>query len=368
LTSLKRTGILFERGKEIMKKACLSLHYVLWGVLVSLSFACQLQAQSGGSGADASLKLHLDFDGDFSNGRVLDVTGNGHDGIQFNPTNWIVATNGIFGTTAALWTINDVIYEYELAIPVSQYIAVTNLSDIAYLTNGTVSFWAWPSATLGYYTFILDAGYPNQGGWNIQMQNIWAPFLEFISYDGSGTTITWPFGTQVVSQFHLYTMTWSGASNLVQTYFDGQLYATNTLGAPYLHVAGPTNWFSIGAFHAGKVSPAWVNGNDGNWYACFYDGRMDDLRIYNRALSPQEVQQLYYGGPVGLAIQRSGQQSITVSWNSKSNRLYQVETASTLLSNGWAALGPPIAGSGGTNWITDSLGQTNRFYRVRILP
>lgn len=61
---------------------------------------------------------------------------------------------------------------------------------------------------------------------------------------------------------------------------------------------------------------------------------------------------------------------VEVCWNSASNRTYQVQYRSTLTTNAWADLGPPVAGSGSTNCITDNvvLGQPQRYYRVLTLP
>src|ERR1039457_6626163 len=78
-------------------------HYLFYLMLINVALAYGLRAQSSGS-PDPSLKLHFDFDEDFSHGRVIDVSSNGNDGLQFNPTNWITATNGVFGTRAAYFT------------------------------------------------------------------------------------------------------------------------------------------------------------------------------------------------------------------------------------------------------------------------
>jgi hypothetical protein len=61
---------------------------------------------------------------------------------------------------------------------------------------------------------------------------------------------------------------------------------------------------------------------------------------------------------------------VEVCWNTTSNRTYQVQYRSTITTNAWADLGPPIPGNGSTNCITDNvvLGQTQRYYRVLTLP
>lgn len=57
--------------------------------------------------------------------------------------------------------------------------------------------------------------------------------------------------------------------------------------------------------------------------------------------------------------------SMDVCWDSLTNRQYQVQYRSALTTNQWANLGNPVAGSGSTNCITDTVrGEPQRFYRV----
>lgn len=61
---------------------------------------------------------------------------------------------------------------------------------------------------------------------------------------------------------------------------------------------------------------------------------------------------------------------VEVCWNSASNRTQQVQYRSTLTTNAWVDLGPPVAGTGSTACITDQvpLGRPQRYYRVLSLP
>jgi hypothetical protein len=347
-------------------KTCLGICCVVCGLLLCLSFNGRVHGQSSPLDSDPSLKLRFDFAEDFSSGRLLDVSGHGNDGGQFMPTNWITAADGVFGTRGARWIINDSIFEPpNTTIPVSQYIAVTNLNGIDNLTNGTLSFWAWPSASLGYYTFLFDAGYREIGGWCIYMQNIGWPFLKFQSYDGLSTSIDWPASPEVVQGFHLYTVTWDGVSDRLSTYFDGQLYDVRALLSSSLRVNAPTNWICIGAFRSGKP-PEWNNG-PGGWFAGFYEGL---IRMYDRTLSAAEVKGLYHGWSPALDLQlepAAGQ--LNICWAAQSNTLYQVEYRADLATGNWAPLGAPVFGRGRTNCLIEPVGgQTMRFYRVRPLP
>jgi hypothetical protein len=72
---------------------------------------------------------------------------------------------------------------------------------------------------------------------------------------------------------------------------------------------------------------------------------------------------------LAAAIQRIQGDAVEICWNSKSNKMYQVEYRSILDTSTWSALGQPLQGNGMVTCITDSLqGQSQRFYRVEELP
>jgi len=61
---------------------------------------------------------------------------------------------------------------------------------------------------------------------------------------------------------------------------------------------------------------------------------------------------------------------VEVCWNAASNRNYQVQYRAALTTNDWLNLGPPVAGNGTTNCISDkvAVGQEQRLYRVLAVP
>jgi Concanavalin A-like lectin/glucanases superfamily len=277
---------------------------------------------------DPSLKLHLDFNEDFSRGKVLDVTGNTNDGWSMNVvppgqsvTNWITKTAGINQSYAALFTTNGVMSNdpgqtYNL----STYIAVTNLNGFEYLTNGTISIWAWFNPNVDYAIRLLDNGF-NQTYATGSSANSWmlgrnyATMLSFVVYPGSGgisNVINFPddvikdqgsapynYGT---TNWHLYTVTVNCPSNQIIGYYDGQPFYTNALNLPYLHVygCGSQRWLCIGAMsHDG--TPQW--GDDAYPNDGFMIGKLDDIRIYNRTLGPTAVKDLLL---FGSQAQQSG--------------------------------------------------------------
>lgn len=352
-------------------------------------------AQSGNQPADPALMLHFDFDENFSNGRVVDVSGHGNDGLQFNPTNWITITNGVFGSTAARFITNTVQHDSSgHTYPSGQYIGVTNLNGIAFLTNATISLWAQFDvrglSDQGFAIALLDAGYPAiyaSGGvaraansWSVRRD--YSPNLCFVLFPADGSSqlvVYWPddvvqsggsYPNLSTTRIHLYTVTVDCPGNQVIAYYDGQPFMTNTIGVPFIRVYGcnAIDWLCVGSAKQ-DGTPWWGDDlwpNDG-----YFTGRLDDLRIYNRTLRPNEIQTLYQGSVYaqGLRLQRPVSGSANISWPTKTNVTYQLEYQNILSNAPWSSLGLPVSGTGQTNFTTDPAPDPrSRFYRARLLP
>ena len=266
---------------------------------------------------DPSLVLRFDFDEDFSVGRVLDVTGNGHDAIQFDSTNNITQADGVFGTKAGQWT-----YSFTQSdgsghtYPASQYLAVTNVYGIQYLTNATISLWAQFDANNDNEMKLLGAAYDPvyASGGQAQATNCWflgrhdTPGLALVVYAASGAedVVYWPWDVVAwggsnpdwsTTEFHLYTATIDCPNNVAVAYYDGMPFVTNSIGVPWLRIYGTQNlpWLAIGTASQ-DGTPQW--GDDMYPNSMYFVGKMDDIRMYNRTLSATEVQGLYTGTPV----------------------------------------------------------------------
>ncbi|HEV2393450.1 MAG TPA: LamG-like jellyroll fold domain-containing protein, partial [Verrucomicrobiae bacterium] len=344
---------------------------LLPGLLLAFALHCELHAQ------DASLLVDLNFDEDFSSGQVIDVTGNGHDGWCFNPTNWITATQGVFATIGGYWQTNSTLLEPPSTyIPVSQYFGITNLNGIRYLTNATVSLWVQFRQNTPQAVWVISNGRDAQylddqsgtNGWDFA--KVYSSSMQFLVYPlpgGYSTVLTWP--TPVDTSYHLYTATVDCNANRAVAYYDGLPVQTNAVGVPFLQVYGsaPVRWLCVGKL-AMQMPPGPMS-YDGNYAAGFFEGRIDDVRIYNRVLSSGEAEALYIGNTFArnLVIQGSSASSVRLGWDAVSNATYQVEYMSNLNATAWSALGMPLEGSL-TNSTTDSPLASSRFYRVRVLP
>jgi hypothetical protein len=291
----------------------------------------------------------------------------------------------VFGTRAAQFTVvgvmtNDPPHVY----PLSQYIGVTNLSGFQYLTNGTISFWAqFDGGNSNNDMYLFDNGYnsiyalsPAQASnsWTILYHGFFY-YPQFYVYPGQGgqsNVVRWPSFVLATTNFHLYTVTVDCPNNLAIAYADGNAYQSNTINLPWIRVYGHINqhWLCIGAMsHDG--TPQW--GDDKYPNAGFTSGKMDDIRIYNRTLSADEVHNLYHASgiiqePIAT-IRQTSTQSMRICWDSLTNVFYQVEYKPNTSTDTWTELGSPVPGSGGTDCVTDSLLiSSQRFYRVRPVP
>jgi len=262
---------------------------------------------------DPALKLHFDFDENFSSGRVMDVSGNGNDGWNMQGKNWITATNGPIGN-AANFTVNGVMTNdpgqtYNL----STYIAVTNLAGLTNMIAGTISVWAKinPSqSNLDSIMRLMDTGanvqyYPTASNswafgrdYNGPADAFRVHFQVYPQQGGISNVILFP-ADYSVSDFHttnmaLYTVTFNCASDQIIGYYNGQPFQTNSIGCPWLTIWGcaAQKWLCIGALSHGGT-PQW--GDDSYPNDGFWEGQMDEIRIYNRALSPAEVGNLHLG-------------------------------------------------------------------------
>ena len=281
------------------------------GSVTSADASLTVTSSVGGL-ADSSLKLHLDFDEGFSSGQVVDTSGNGNDAWQFNPTNRIAPTPGVLGGTAA-----------QFSLP-GAYLAVTNLAGFAYLTNGTISVWAKFAPNTDLATRLLDNGYtPGYAGNPSMASNSWAlcrnytanlSFLVFASGSTGQPLVSWP--DDVVrsggsnpdlstTDFHLYSVTIDCPNSRAIAYYDGEPWMTNSINLPWIRVYGCAGqrWLSIGAASS-DGTPQW--GDDAYPGYGFFAGSLDDLRIYNRTLSAEEVHDLYTGTPVQNRPSRPG--------------------------------------------------------------
>jgi hypothetical protein len=92
-------------------------------------------------------------------------------------------------------------------------------------------------------------------------------------------------------------------------------------------------------------------------------GEIDEVRIYNRALSSVEVRQLYSEGQLNIAVSQ-----VRLCWQTLTNKTYQVQYRTNLSLDSWVNLGSAIPGNDSTQCVTDDIVTPQRFYRVVPSP
>jgi hypothetical protein len=166
----------------------------------------------------------------------------------------------------------------------SQWIAI---SDAASLRPAaiTVSAWIKVSSSVAQRAVIAEKWYDGSvRGYGIEITNQNCPFQIAFRYSdvnsGNGEHTACSGVTPAVGTWYFVTATYDAALGLATIYVNGVADGTNQDTASN-SLEQPTSPLGIGA------------ANDGGTWNYLFPGTIDDVRIYNRALSGAEVQQLY---------------------------------------------------------------------------
>ena len=177
----------------------------------------------------------------------------------------------------------------------------------------SVSAWANPAVTpQGGYTRILETQY--NGGLYLGVDGSGTKY-KFIVNTAAGATANCGSaygcaeGGTISSGWHLVTATYDGTT--AKLYVDGALVGSDTFTTP-----GNTNYPLYVARYYG--------GNSNGW-----NGVLDDVRLYNRALTATEVATLYNGGgdttppttPGNVQAAAVSSTQINVSWSASSDNV-----------------------------------------------
>ena len=269
----------------------------------------------------AGLLVWLQFTNDFTTGTVNDSSGNTNHGIRYSATNWPYATNGPrTGIAGAHWSNrrpHPVIYD------LGDYIAITNQgSGLFYpMTNGTAAVWAYANSNSVGNSYLIGADGTGQG----VETNVWAIYRDgemfrfrvsrwnvdhmthYIILTFPDDTIGHGSGAEAftMTNWAHFAVTWDCVADTAIAYYNGSPVQTNMLSVPYLQCNtnmefGDIPWISIGCnTHDGTpVVDDLDGGSVGYPNNGFFAGHMADVRIYNRALTPTEVLDVfnYTGG------------------------------------------------------------------------
>ncbi|TXH08286.1 MAG: LamG domain-containing protein [Candidatus Moraniibacteriota bacterium] len=224
-------------------------------------------SQSQGAGLDSGLAGYWKLD-EGSGTSAADASGNGRTGTLNNGVTW---TTGRIGGAVDLDGAND-------------YISVTSPPTLG--TSYTIAYWAKLDVVAS--TGVIVGYRSTTAGTPVYFQINADTSSTFVvrSSSGSGEGIsTYTNGLSTTGVW--YHVTGVRRGNTIQVYINGNpgtADLTSTFGA----IAA--NSLLIGATNVGSSSPSF-----------FFNGQIDEVRLYDRALSEDEITQLYHlSTPTGI--------------------------------------------------------------------
>jgi sulfatase modifying factor 1 len=205
------------------------------------------------------------------NGNANDASGNGNNGV----INGVTLTADRSGNPNSAFSFDGV----------NDYVAVPDSASLRSITNAiTIAVWAKPSAWSGNWIPLLCKG--QSGGFQVQY------WMEFANHSGNWLNVLGNLYVVInnlpaLGVWQHYALTYD--RNFFIYYQNGV-----ELGRAAYSQVLPSNTYQM---EIGRDVPGSVE---------FFNGAMDDVRIYNRALSASEVQQLYNlslpPAPSGMAL------------------------------------------------------------------
>lgn len=236
-----------------MNKAC-------WTVLIF--FACLFAQISSAGGLDSGLVAYYPF-----NGNTNDASGNGNHGTNYGA----LPAQDRFGLADRAFSFNR------------NYIEVPNSPSLQSPVNSmTLAFWInisqWDQ---NYAAFMAKSNISSTGQYGSVANS--SPYLQF-DIGGQYVRFTRFFA---VNRWYFICLKWDGQK--IRFYLNESLYdSANFTGA-----VSPNNLpLIIGRHTSGSTK--------------HYNGKLDDIRIYNRALSGAEILKLYNEGNLDVRVVPQG--------------------------------------------------------------
>jgi hypothetical protein len=195
----------------------------------------------------------------------------------------------------------------------------------------TMSFWTYPtSASQAYFT--SDGGFSDHG-------------FYFSTYNGGGMYVgyyisNWSTALENVASFTQNT--WSHVVLTIDSTNGSRLYVNGVLRNS--NATPPT----------GTNTTNWRLGTQFNW-AHYFQGKMDDVRMYNRALTAQQVADLYSAGattanPTIKTVSRNG---LVGYWN--------LDDGTSTIATDFSGNGKTGTLTNGPTWVTGKRGKAVSF-------
>jgi hypothetical protein len=204
------------------------------------------------------------------NGNANDESGNGNNGAVYGAT----LTTDRFGNANSAYSFDG-----------NDYIVIADSDSLD--VDNAISIVAWAKTSSNSYDqMILEKGrWDNWGNGEYGLLiNEWPTYAgkgRFQIYEAAPSCVDslYPIND---GEWHFIVGTWDG--NRLSIYVDGQL--SNNVNSTGI-LTKDDEYLTIGSRYG---------------YEDFFQGKIDDIRIYNRALSVAEIQELYYQIPTLITL------------------------------------------------------------------
>jgi hypothetical protein len=242
-----------------MKARSLNISLALFLVFLSSGMAW--------AGLSDGLKASYSF-----SGNAIDESGNGYDAVVYGAT----LTSDRFGNPNSAYELTGNYGPYGA----NKYIELPGM--INGLQKLTISLWV-NEYEIGYVhgEDYISFGAPGHGLVHIQHENLWG-YVQFTATTPSQMIgFTGPFENTWTGNFQHYALVYDGENGLLQGYVNGSLFGEVVTEKGPLVTYGDYGFLGKHLF------------SDATTSSTRFNGVFDDVLIYDRALSPSEIHQLY---------------------------------------------------------------------------
>jgi hypothetical protein len=283
---------------------------------------------------------------EISGASASDATGNGWTGTLMNGASWTV------GHSNACVNLNGS----------SQYVSLPNNVITNVTGDFTIAAWVYLNGSQGYWARIFDFGVEQSAVWGSTYYSTPTRYM-FLAPESGNMRFAITLGTaggeqhvdgnqpMPVNGWHHVAITLSG--NTGTLYLDGAVIGTNTI------TIMPTQ---LGSLNANFIGKSQWSGDP------YLNGKVDDFRIYNGALSAAQIAALVAGYPVqpsaptNVVATAASMNQINLTWSDAQRATNYYVKRSTVNGGPYTTISVPLTQ---TNYSdTGLIGGTTYYYVV----
>jgi hypothetical protein len=202
------------------------------------------------------------------NGNANDESGNGNNGT----VNGAVLSQDRFGIANQSYNFNGP----------NNNITVPNSNSLNIVSNQiTISFWVnYQNINDGQIKGICKGGYGIGSGYEVMLDFRPTSGGPYIAFNGGG-------GSAAITPFNNYAASWAHVLAVFSPTSGGEIYINGVLQSSW------TGGMQITGFNANSNNLIFGSRTPGQAYVGYLYGMLDDIAIWNRALTQQEITALY---------------------------------------------------------------------------